>query len=63
MLDKVVVGSPAVHPGQSTRTVKMNFSEPGAWVSLVSNGRTVPTWPWTVHAWLQTVLFSPSGSP
>jgi hypothetical protein len=28
MSDKALVDDPAVHPGRSTRTLKMNFTEP-----------------------------------
>jgi hypothetical protein len=53
MLDKAVTDGPVVHPGRSTRSLKMNFTEPDTFAfSYVFNARTV-------HAWYWTVLFSP----
>jgi hypothetical protein len=54
MLDKVVADGPAVHPGRSTRTLKMHFIEPfTSEVFWFFNDRTVRTWS-------RMVLASPS---
>jgi hypothetical protein len=57
MLDKVVADGPAVHPRQSARTLKMNFTEPVTFGFFwFFNDRTV-------RAWFRTVLASPSDGP
>jgi hypothetical protein len=57
MLDKAVADGPAMYPGQSVRTLKMNFTEPfTCGFFWFYNDRTV-------HAWSRTVLASPSDGP
>jgi hypothetical protein len=64
MSDNAVADGPAMHPGRSTRTLKMHFTEPVTFrFSWVFNDRTVCAWGRTVRAWSQTVLASPSESP
>jgi hypothetical protein len=42
MLDKAVADGLAMHPGRSTRMLKMNFTEPNTFrFFLVFNGQTV----------------------
>jgi hypothetical protein len=58
MSDKAVADSPSVHPGRSTRTLKMNFTEPVkfGFFFWFFNDRTV-------RAWSRTVFASPSDDP
>jgi hypothetical protein len=45
MSDKAVTDGPAVHPGWSTRTLKMNFTEPvtfGFFSGFTTTGRSAP---------------------
>jgi hypothetical protein len=46
-----VVDGPAVHPGQSAKTLKMHFIEPVAFEFFwFLNGRTVRAWGRTIRA-------------
>jgi hypothetical protein len=57
MSDKVVADGSAMHPGRSTRTLKMHFTEPVTFGFFwFFNERTV-------RAWSRTVLSSASDNP
>jgi hypothetical protein len=59
MSDKAVADSPAVHPGRSTRMLKMHFTELITFgFSWFFTDRTVRAWGRTVHAWSRTVFAS-----
>jgi hypothetical protein len=64
MSDKVVANGPAVHHGQSARTLKMHFTEPVTFgFFLFFNDRTVRAWGRMVRAWSRTLLASPLDGP
>jgi hypothetical protein len=54
MSDKAVVDGPVVHPGRSTRTLKLHFTE------LITFGFFLVFTDRTARAWSRTVLASPS---
>jgi hypothetical protein len=61
MLDKAVADGPVVHPGRSTRTLKMHFIEPVTFgIFWFFNDRTVCALGRTIRAWSRTVLACPS---
>jgi hypothetical protein len=65
MSDKAIVVGPAVRPGWSTRTLKMNFIELvifGVFFWFSTSGWSAPE-NHTVHALSRIVLFSPLDSP
>jgi hypothetical protein len=64
MSDKTVTDGPIMHPGQSARTLKMNFTKPGTlrFLWFATGERSAPEGR-TVCAWSRTILFSPSDSP
>jgi hypothetical protein len=64
MSDKAVTDGPAVHPGRSTRSLKMHFTEPVTFGFFwFFTDRTVRASGRTVRAWSRTVLAFPSDGP
>jgi hypothetical protein len=61
MSHKVVTDGPALHPGRSVRTLKMNLTEPVTFGFFWSfNDRIVRAWGLTVRAWSRSVRASSS---
>jgi hypothetical protein len=64
MSDKAVVDGPTVHPRQSARMLKMNFTEPVAFGFFwFCNNWMVRACGLAVRAWSRTVLAFPSDGP